>query len=572
MASTTGRSWILQPRANGTLWMADIVPVLTLPSVANVTTNSADGRVTVSRSGGTLYGVLTTSATAPSAAQVKGGQDETGSAAVKAASALVTSLGQKTFSFSSLSGTATLYAHFVHNASGVDSAVVSSIGFTLLSSAIAFALPDLSNYFLQGSPASLSLHQYYQSVIPAGHSVADIYVSSGALVSGLSIDVANEEIDYDGVGAVASSPIVLDVVTAPVTLDRLQDFINRRSDSSVVWWHGFENAAEVNQFRWTGGYNGGNDPSGLGTDANFCSWVSSGGVDGGGFLRLTYPAGRSSNSCYWYRPFNAFTGATNGKGTNDPGANGSITPIAWPASNGSNTTLRWTTDASNPAMYGHATDQAANPTKYQGNDYYFQVRVRRASLPGPPPDNANFSNIVGKSVWPNITTSTSTAQEIVTYGEAYSESSLSQQPRHRMYEGRNRSGGPGIGGTSETDTINNADGIGDWRYSGGWDTLLYHVTPGTQGGTGTNRTRIEVWAQHDLTLFPAEAGQYAKIWDVLYSAAFDTGGNTSGGVSYNGWNALILAIYHNGAVFSTSFNFDYDQVIFSKATIAAPQV
>ena len=80
-----------------------------------------------------------------------------------------------------------------------------------------------------------------------------------------------------------------------------------------------------------------------------------------------------------------------------------------------------------------------------------------------------------------------------------------------------------------------------------------------------------MWAQHDLTLFPAEAGQYTKIWDTTFSQSYDSGTNSVGARGLPGWNALILAIYHNGSQFTTSsFNYDYDQVIFSKATIPAP--
>jgi hypothetical protein len=343
---------------------------------------------------------------------------------------------------------------------------------------------------------------------------------------------------------------------------------SRISQPGVVWYHNFDSAAEVTQFRWSSGYSGGNDPLGLGTDGARCLHVASGGADGGGFMRLAYPAGSSAGGTYWWRPFNPLTGATNGRGINDPGANGTLTPLAWPASNGSSTTLVWS-NTSNPGYYGHSTDVAANPSKYQGTDYYLQVRVRRAVAPGPAPDTGTFSNIVGKNIWPNVTTDTSTAQEIVFYGQSPADV-IGTQSRARIYEGVNRSGGPSIGGNNMTTTIDNNDNVSDWRFSGGWDTILIHVTPGTNGGTGTNRTRLEVWAQRDLTLFPAEAGTYTKIWDVLYSAGYSTGTNSSGGVRYNGWNAIIFAIYHNGAVFSQAFNYDYDQVIFSKNTIAAP--
>lgn len=59
----------------------------------------------------------------------------------------------------------------------------------------------------------------------------------------------------------------------------------------MVWYHDFNSAAEVNQFRWTGGYSGGDDPNALGSGGNFVSYQPNGGVNNGGFLRLTYPAG-----------------------------------------------------------------------------------------------------------------------------------------------------------------------------------------------------------------------------------------------------------------------------------------
>lgn len=348
------------------------------------------------------------------------------------------------------------------------------------------------------------------------------------------------------------------------------DWQSRISGPSVVWYHSFDTAAEVNQFRWSNGYNSGNDPLGHGNDGSRVAYVASGGVDGGGFMRLTYPVNTAAGGSYWWRPFAALTGTGNGRGVDDPAASGTITLQNFTPTDGGGQTREFTLGNSNPGFYGSLTDIAANPTRYQGNDFYLQVRARRAGMPGPPPNAGGYTNITGKFIWPNVTTDSSTNCEIVTYGWAQ-DAVVGQQSRHRMYEGRNRSGGPGIGGNSETDTINNADGVNDWYYSGGWDTILYHITPGINNGTGSDRTRLEVWAQHDLTLYPAESGLYTKIWDVLYSVAYEIGNNSVGAPSYAGWNALILAIYHNGSVFTTTtFYFDYDQVIFSKATIAAP--
>lgn len=349
------------------------------------------------------------------------------------------------------------------------------------------------------------------------------------------------------------------------------NWASRIADSNVVWYHDFNNANEVNRFRWTGGYSGGNDPSSNGSGSEYLIQVASGGPDGGGFLRSTYPSGNASGrgNSYWWRPFNPLTGATNGRGIDDPGA-GTLTPVAFNSTDGSTTLLRWTVDASNPGWYGSATDQAANPTEYQGNDFWLQIRVRRAQTPGAPPDEPPYTSITGKNVWFTTTNSSYTTQELVTYGQSVGNGdTVGVFSRHNVYSGQNFTG-IGDGQPNATLTISNLSL--NWRYSGGWDTLLYHITPGTSGGTGSNRTRVEVWAQHDPTLYPAESGVYTKIWDVTYSQSFESGSSPYGGASLPGWNGLILGSYHNGSQFATSFNFDYGQIIFSKATIAAPIV
>lgn len=155
----------------------------------------------------------------------------------------------------------------------------------------------------------------------------------------------------------------------------------------------------------------------------------------------------------------------------------------------------------------------------------------------------------------------------MTYGQSVGNGDVAGvQSRHNVYVGQNYGS---LGGNYQPNSTTLADNSKiNWRYSGGWDLLLYHVTPGTPGGTGADRTRVEVWAQRDLTLFPAESGKYEKIWDVTYSQNYDSGANSVGSAALPGWNALILAIYHNGASFKTNtFSFDYDQVIFSKSTI-----
>ena len=337
----------------------------------------------------------------------------------------------------------------------------------------------------------------------------------------------------------------------------------------MVWHHNFDSAAEVNQFRWSSGYGGGQDPLAKGTDGPKVAWVSSGGAEGGAFMRLTYPLGVAAGGSYWWRPFAPLNAASTGRGVADPGANGTIPTQAFNVTDGSGTVLSWGANASNPGWYGSATDLAASPSKYHGNDFYLQVRVRRNGTPGAPPNSAQYSNITGKNVWITTANDSFNAAELVTYGQsAGNGDAVGAQSRHNVYSGQNFNS---LSGGQPNATVTLANTTLNWRYSGGWDTLMYHITPGKHGGTGADRTRVEVWAQHDLTMFPVESGQFTKIWDVTYSQSYSTGSNSSGSPYFPGWNALILAIYHNGSVFNTSsFSFDYDQVIFSKTTIPAP--
>ena len=352
-----------------------------------------------------------------------------------------------------------------------------------------------------------------------------------------------------------------------LTINPVSDFQTRISGASVVWYHNFDTAAEVNAFRWTGAFGSGQDPNAAGEGGNLVSWQASGGADGGSFLRISYPAGSSAGqgNSYWWRPFNPFSSG-HGKAA-DPGANGTVSTRVWSAPSGSGTTNEWAGASGNPGWYMHPTHQASNPGKFQGHDYYLQIRVRRASTPGAPPDNLpSYTNITGKHVWFSNTNYTYVVQELVGYGYSVGNGDqVGVQSRFNVYNGQNFTS---LFDGQPNDDIAVSNLSVNWRYSGGWDTLLYHVTPGTNGGTSSNRTRVEVWAQHDPSLFPAESGVYTKVCDVTYTQSFDNNGTGP----LPGWNALILAAYHNGSSFSTSWAFDYDQVIFSKATIPAPTV
>lgn len=362
----------------------------------------------------------------------------------------------------------------------------------------------------------------------------------------------------------ATAGATLGTTTGPaLTLvpSKRADFNTRAAGAGVVWWHAFDSAAEVNQFRWTGGI--GSNPNAVGDGAR-CQYISTGGPSGGGFVRNLRGPGTTGDDTYWQRPLNPLTGATNGKGTDDP-ANGGTVPLAsFNVSQGTDAQFNW--DASTrPGWYGHVSYH--NGTKFDGTDFYLQIRVRRATTGG-----STGSGITGKNVWFSTTRFSYTVQELVTYGNS-ELTAVGQSDPFNIYQGYNYTNLYEVSTTANgtrlqlgselvgvCDWFNN-NLAGCWTYSTGWDTLLYHITPGRDG---IAETRVEVWAQHDLDLFPAERGLYKKITDVIYPAHFDT----SAGMQ-KGWNALLFGMYHNGASMPQFYQ-DYGDPIFSRSFIPAP--
>jgi len=105
-------------------------PILSSPSVTpGVTTGT--GQVTTDEGNGTLYWVVTTSATAPSVAQVQAGQDHLGASAVASGNQAVTASGVQLFGIVGLSPSTAYYMHAQQqDAATNDSTVVTSAEFT----------------------------------------------------------------------------------------------------------------------------------------------------------------------------------------------------------------------------------------------------------------------------------------------------------------------------------------------------------------------------------------------------------------------------------------------------------
>jgi len=344
----------------------------------------------------------------------------------------------------------------------------------------------------------------------------------------------------------------------------------------------------MNRFRWTSSYGSGNDPLARGgSNPSYMAWHATGGPGNGPYISIFHKAvgpnvGSNGSEYKWCRPFSPLDAASTGRGAADP-AYGNQIPLQTftPTDQGDQTVSYGNRLRS--GYYGKPEYQAAgvyfgNPLYpqvskiFDGYDFYIQLRVK-----ADPARMTLGSPVNGKLFFlTNTTNVTYCNQEIVTVSAYPKPNGTPNQPnRHTMYEGQ-------FGylhdiGTGPTENIGGAE----WAYSGGWDTLLYHITPGTAnvsgsegvlgGGAGSlvRDTRVELWAAHE-----GETG-YTKIWDTSYRAVYENQEQYTPGHLKYGWNAITLANYQNvdlGESIAASFYQNFAQVIFSKQFIPCPQV
>src|SRR5690606_33456638 len=72
----------------------------------------------------------------------------------------------------------------------------------------------------------------------------------------------------------------------------------------------------------------------------------------------------------WWRPFSPLRAPGNGKPKDDPAGMGA-TLRTWNPSNGSSTTANWF-----GGYYGHSSYHAANPSLFDGTEYWIQARIK----------------------------------------------------------------------------------------------------------------------------------------------------------------------------------------------------
>lgn len=171
----------------------------TLTSAAGTATiEGATGSVSTDEGNGTLYAVVTTSATAPSVAQIQAGQDHTGTAAAFAVGGgsgqTVSGTGTQNVSATGLDADTEYYWHFQHqDAAANDSTVVTSSSFATPPS---FALTENATWTWYNNPRAVHYNgsTYIGFIDSAGDVTVGKYVhATGAFTK----TILNNTVDVD---------------------------------------------------------------------------------------------------------------------------------------------------------------------------------------------------------------------------------------------------------------------------------------------------------------------------------------------------------------------------------------
>lgn len=137
-------------------------PTLTSPTGSGGAL-ACSGSVSTDEANGTLYAVATASATSPSAAQVKAGQDHTGAAALRVVSQAVSATGVQTVVSGSVTS-GTRYLHYMHEDAATNQSTVSSSASFVVTGAADTTPPTLSGSITIGTVTANSIQMSW----PAG--------------------------------------------------------------------------------------------------------------------------------------------------------------------------------------------------------------------------------------------------------------------------------------------------------------------------------------------------------------------------------------------------------------------
>lgn len=116
-------------------------PILSAATAIETAATTADGTVTTDEADGTLYWVVTQSATSPSVAQIQAGQNHLGAAADDSGNQVISSTGIKTANATGLLAGNEYYFHYQHADSDSNDSTVLSTSYSILLGAPTLSVP-----------------------------------------------------------------------------------------------------------------------------------------------------------------------------------------------------------------------------------------------------------------------------------------------------------------------------------------------------------------------------------------------------------------------------------------------
>jgi hypothetical protein len=278
---------------------ADVTaPVLANPINAADGETASTGRVATDEAKGMLYWVVTTSATAPTAAQIKLGQDNAGVAATASGSQVVTTAGQQPLSPapSGLAPGTTYTTHFMHEDTvGNQSAVASAPAFT---TAAALADPE-AGLTLSGEHGSgVELWDADVSKTPPVVMACDftglatgvdgVIFESGAGVLGACLSVEGTDLVLRAGNGAAKWPSSCAYIVTPCPTGDGTLVWEINAGGLRLWWNGTQIGTQQGSF--TGDY--------AGADNGAFFFIHSGIVEGAPAAGFTGYATRSDVRVY----------------------------------------------------------------------------------------------------------------------------------------------------------------------------------------------------------------------------------------------------------------------------------
>lgn len=356
--------------------------------------------------------------------------------------------------------------------------------------------------------------------------------------------------------------------------DAEADWVRRRTGPGVVWAHDFRSDAEVNRFRWHGGI--GNDPDNTG-DGN-CRRITTDGITGGGCLELDVPTGGRCRGV-WLRPFSPLTGATNGLGTDDPAAGGSLARLDWNVVQGRDTAGRWTNGYyAHNDYHNHATRGIPGGWGHDGNEFYIQFRGK---IPASRYTTGNpGGKFAGVMITGNGTSHITPNQEMVITSRVnpviQCYTNFGNRSNSFMHENQGSQSGsrqPGGSTTCQTGTPLDGTNCITWP-ADEWVTVLLHFVCGHDGGGGNSPPFPNSNNDTTFEMYIARSGEttYTPVYskrDYVWSFGGDD-------PTPYGWNAFKPWAYMNaGSTTSDAavgFYHRYDQIIFSRQFVPCPEV